>query len=123
TVMDGAYIGFSVEVKESIVMENTHAAHLTYIGDSILAENINLGAGTIIANLRLDDKTVKLLIDGKKIDSKRIKMGAVIGGYTKTGVNVSIMPGVKIGSHSIIYPGVTVYKDVPPHTIVKENWM
>jgi len=123
TVMDGAHIGFSVEVKESIVMENTHAAHLTYIGDSILAENINLGAGTIIANLRLDDKTVKLLIDGKKIDSKRIKMGAVIGGYTKTGVNVSIMPGVKIGSHSIIYPGVTVYKDVPPHTIVKENWM
>ncbi len=123
TIMDKAHIGFSVEVKESIVMENTHAAHLTYIGDSILAENINLGAGTLIANLRLDDKTVKLLIDGRKIDSGRIKMGAIIGGYTKTGVNVLIMPGVKIGSYSIIYPGITVYRDVPPNTIVKENWV
>ncbi|MCS7111732.1 MAG: nucleotidyl transferase, partial [Ignisphaera sp.] len=82
-----------------------------------------LGAGTIIANLRLDDKTVKLSINGKKIDSRRIKMGAIVGGYTKTGVNVSIMPGVKIGSHSIIYPGVTVYRDVPANTIVKRDWI
>ncbi|MDW8086202.1 MAG: sugar phosphate nucleotidyltransferase [Ignisphaera sp.] len=123
TIMDKAHIGFSVEVKESIIMENTHVAHLTYIGDSVIAENINLGAGTIIANLRLDDKTVKLSINGKKIDSRRIKMGAIVGGYTKTGVNVSIMPGVKIGSHSIIYPGVTVYRDVPANTIVKRDWI
>ena len=123
TIMENTTIGFSVEVKESIVMENTHAAHLTYIGDSIVAENINLGAGTLIANLRLDEKTVKLTIEGRRIDSRRRKMGAVIGGYTKTGVNVSIMPGVKIGSHSIIYPNVVVYRDVPPKTTVKENWI
>lgn len=123
TVMDGAHIGFSVEVKESIVMEKTHAAHLTYIGDSIVAENVNLGAGTILANLRFDNKTVKFSINGKRIDSKRSKMGAVIGGYAKTGVNVSIMPGVKIGSYSIIYPGVVVYRDVPQKTIVKETWI
>ncbi len=122
-VLDGAHIGFCVEVKESIVMENTHAAHLSYIGDSIIAENVNLGAGTKIANLRLDEKTVKVTIDGKKIDSGRIKLGAIIGGYVKTGINVSIMPGVKIGSHSIIYPGITVYRDVPPKTVVKTNWI
>jgi bifunctional UDP-N-acetylglucosamine pyrophosphorylase/glucosamine-1-phosphate N-acetyltransferase len=116
------HIGFSVEVKESIVLENTHVAHLTYIGDSIIGENVNLGAGTIIANLRFDNKTVKMTIEGKRIDTGRRKMGAVIGGYVKTGVNVSVMPGVKIGSHSIIYPGVVVYRDVPPNTIVDRDW-
>ncbi len=122
-ILDGAHIGFSVEVKESIVMENTHAAHLSYIGDSIIAENVNLGAGTKIANLRLDDKTVKVTINNKRIDSERRKLGAIIGGHVKTGINVSIMPGVKIGSYSIIYPGITVYRDVPPKTIVKTNWI
>jgi bifunctional UDP-N-acetylglucosamine pyrophosphorylase/glucosamine-1-phosphate N-acetyltransferase len=76
-----------------------------------------------LANLRFDNKTVKFSITGKRIDSKRSKMGAVIGGYAKTGVNVSIMPGVKIGSYSIIYPGVVVYRDVPQKTIVKETWI
>jgi bifunctional UDP-N-acetylglucosamine pyrophosphorylase/glucosamine-1-phosphate N-acetyltransferase len=123
TIMHKVHIGFSVEVKESIVMENTHAAHLTYIGDSVVAEDVNLGAGTLLANLRFDEATVKAYIEGKKVDSGRKKFGAVIGGHVKTGVNVLIMPGVKIGSHSVIYPGVTVYRDVPPKTIVTKDWL
>jgi bifunctional UDP-N-acetylglucosamine pyrophosphorylase/glucosamine-1-phosphate N-acetyltransferase len=122
-IMPKAHIGFSVEVKESIVMENTHAAHLTYIGDSIVAENVNLGAGTMLANLRFDEAIVKVYVEGRKVESGRRKLGAIIGGYVKTGVNVSIMPGVKIGSHSIIYPGVTVYRDVPSKTIVTKDWL
>ncbi|MEM4788666.1 MAG: sugar phosphate nucleotidyltransferase [Ignisphaera sp.] len=121
-IEEKAHIGFSVEVKESIILENTHAAHLTYIGDSIIGEKVNLGAGTLIANLRFDDKTVKMVIEGKRIDTGRRKMGAVIGGYTKTGVNVSIMPGVKIGSYTTIYPGVVVYRDVPSYTVVDRDW-
>lgn len=122
SIEEKAHIGFAVEVKESIILENVHAAHLTYIGDSIVGENTNLGAGTLIANLRFDDKTVKMNIDGKRIDTGRRKMGAVIGGYVKTGVNASIMPGVKVGSYSIIYPGVVVYKDVPPKSIIDRDW-
>jgi bifunctional UDP-N-acetylglucosamine pyrophosphorylase/glucosamine-1-phosphate N-acetyltransferase len=123
TIMNKACIGFSVEAKESIVMENTHAEHLTYIGDSIIAENVNLGAGTLLANLRFDEANVKIYVEGKKIDSGRKKFGAVIGSHVKTGVNVSIMPGVKIGSYSVIYPGVTVYKDVPPKTVITKDWL
>ncbi|MEM0026443.1 MAG: sugar phosphate nucleotidyltransferase [Ignisphaera sp.] len=123
TILNKSHIGFSTEVKESIVMEGTHAAHLTYIGDSIIAENVNLGAGTKLANLRFDEKTVKMIIEGTAIDSERRKLGAVIGGHVKTGINVSIMPGVKIGSYSIIYPGVTVYRDVPPKTVVRKDWI
>lgn len=117
------HIGFSVEMKESVVFEKTHIAHLAYVGDSIIGENVNLGAGTLIANLRFNGKAVKVNIDGTRIDTGRRKMGAIVGGYVKTGVNVSIMPGVKIGSHSIIYPGVTVYKDVPPNTTVDRDWI
>ena len=122
-ILEGARIGFSVEVKESIVMEHAHAAHLAYIGDSIVGEYANLGAGTILANLRFDGKNVKVTVKGRRIDSGRRKLGGLIGGYVKTGINVSIMPGVKVGSYAIIYPGVVVYRDVPPRTIVKQNWV
>lgn len=118
----GSRAGFSVEVKESVIFENVRASHLSYIGDSVVCENVNLGAGTVIANLRFDNMTIKVMIEGKRIDSGRRKLGAFIGAEVKTGINVSIMPGVKIGSRAIIYPGVTVYKDVPSGTIVKENW-
>lgn len=121
-VLAGSRIGFSVEVKESVVMEHAHASHLSYIGDSVVGEYTNLGAGTVLANLRFDNKSVRVTVEGKRIDTGRRKLGALIGGYVKTGVNVSIMPGVKVGSHSVIYPGVTVYRDVPPHTIVKNIW-
>lgn len=115
-ICSGSKIGFSVEVKESIIFENVHASHLTYIGDSVVCEHVNLGAGTILANLRFDRKTVKMLVKDKLEDTGRPKLGAIIGGYVQTGVNVSIMPGVKIGSYSWIFPGSIVYRDVPPNT-------
>jgi len=119
----GCRIGFSVEVKESVVFEEAHAAHLAYIGDSVVGEHVNLGAGTILANLRFDERNVKVSIEGKRVDSGRRKLGAIIGGYVKTGVNVSIMPGVKIGSYAIIYPGVRVFRDVPSRATVEHDWL
>jgi len=118
-ICDGSRIGFSVEVKESVIMENVHASHLSYIGDSIICEGVNLGAGTVIANLRFDEKPVAMYIKGEKVSSGRRKLGAVIGAYVKTGVNVSIMPGVKIGSYSWIAPGAVVYRDVPSKVFYK----
>lgn len=116
-ICDGSKIGFSVEVKESVIFESVHAHHLAYIGDSVICENVNLGAGTILANLRHDNRTVKMNIKGKLEDTGRRKLGAVIGANVKTGVNTSIMPGVKIGSNSWILPGSVVYRDVEKNTI------
>ena len=115
----GSKIGFSVEVKESIIMENVHASHLSYIGDSIVCEHVNLGAGTITANLRFDNKPVKMTIKGVRVSSGRRKLGAIIGAYVKTGVNVSLMPGVKIGAYSWIAPGAIVYRDIPPRSFYR----
>jgi len=113
-------IGNACEVKASVIMDNAHAAHLSYIGDSVIGSYANLGAGTITANLRFDDKTVKVTLKGKRVDSGRRKLGALIGDYVKTGINVSLMPGVKVGAYSWIAPGAIVYEDIPPKSFYKQ---
>ncbi|MBS7620378.1 NTP transferase domain-containing protein [Candidatus Bathyarchaeota archaeon] len=114
-------IGNACEIKNSIIMDGTNISHLSYIGDSVIGERCNLGAGTITANLRFDKKTVKVEIEGRILDSKKGKLGAFIGDEAQTGVNVSIMPGVKIGYKSWIAPGVTVYGSVPENTFLKTS--
>ncbi|MGC9147857.1 MAG: bifunctional sugar-1-phosphate nucleotidylyltransferase/acetyltransferase [Sulfolobales archaeon] len=114
-------IGFSTEVKESVIFEDTKLPHLNYVGDSVICENVNFGAGTLVANLRFDEEPVKVTIKGVRVSSGRKKLGAFVGGYVKTGINTSILPGVKIGAYSIIYPGVVVGKDVDYATIVKSS--
>jgi len=115
-ILKSAKIGFNVEVKGSVVMEGVHIAHQSYIGDSIVGEGSNLGAGTILANLRFDNQPVKVWIKGRRVSSGRRKLGAFLGGRVKTGVNVSTYPGVKIGAYSWVNPGVTVRRDVGPCT-------
>ena len=115
---DNVKVGNAVEVKNSIVMENTNVNHLSYIGDSIIGSNCNIGAGTNIANLRFDNATIKTKIKDEKIDSGRRKLGAIIGDSVKTGINSSFSPGVKVGSNSTIGSGVLLYKDIPSNTTV-----
>ncbi len=104
--------GASVEIKESVIMEGSKVPHLSYVGDSVICEDVNLGAGTLVANLRFDEKNVMMNIKGKTDDSGRKKLGTVIGGHARTGINVTILPGVKIGSYARVYPGATVNRDV-----------
>ncbi|MDV3104529.1 bifunctional sugar-1-phosphate nucleotidylyltransferase/acetyltransferase [Thermococcus waiotapuensis] len=118
SIGDNCHIGNAVEVKNSIIMDNSNAPHLNYVGDSIIGENVNLGAGTITANLRHDRGSIKVEIKGKLEDSGRHKLGAIIGHNVKTGINVSIYPGRKIGSNSLIGPGVVVDENVPPGAMV-----
>jgi bifunctional UDP-N-acetylglucosamine pyrophosphorylase/glucosamine-1-phosphate N-acetyltransferase len=105
-------VGNAVEIKNSIIMENTNVSHLSYVGDSILGSNCNIAAGTNIANLRFDNKNVKTTIKNKKIDSGRRKLGAIVGDSVKTGINSSLSPGVKIGVRSTIGSGVLLYDDL-----------
>ncbi|MBS7287988.1 MAG: NTP transferase domain-containing protein [Candidatus Freyarchaeota archaeon] len=112
------HIGNACEIKNSIIMDGTNVAHLSYVGDSIIGENVNLGAGTIIANLRFDGKNVASTVKGRKIDTGRRKMGAIIGGNVKTGIGVMLMPGVMIGSNVMIGPGVVVTENVHQNTMV-----
>ena len=101
-------VGASSEVKNSILMEGAKAPHHNYVGDSILGENCNLGSGTKIANLRLDKNEIVVVHRGKKTNTKRRKLGAIIGDNTKTGINTSINSGTIIGSHVKIGPSAIV---------------
>lgn len=112
SLSDNVHIGAAVEVKNSIIMNDTNIPHHNYVGDSIIGAHTNLGSGTKIANLRHDNGSVKVTIKGKKIDSERRKIGAIIGDNVKVGINASIMPGVKIGSNCMVGPSVILYKDL-----------
>lgn len=114
-------IGNSCEIKNSIVMDGSRISHLSYVGDSIIGENCNFGAGTCVANVRLDDKTVKMKVKDEVLDSGRRKLGVVVGDEVKTGLNASLMPGVKVGPNSWIGPNVVVYRDLPPNTFVLQR--
>ncbi|MDR3062577.1 MAG: NTP transferase domain-containing protein [Methanobrevibacter sp.] len=117
-VGDNVKVGNAVEIKNSIIMENTNVNHLSYVGDSVIGSNCNLGAGTNIANLRFDDKPVKIMIKGEKINSGRRKMGSIIGDNVKTGINSSFTPGVTVGFNTFIGPHVLLDGDVESNKIV-----
>jgi bifunctional UDP-N-acetylglucosamine pyrophosphorylase/glucosamine-1-phosphate N-acetyltransferase len=116
-------VGNACEIKNSILMDGTHVGHLSYVGDSILGEKCNLGAGTIIANLRFDNEAVKMMIKDKLIDTGRRKLGAVFGDNVKTGIKSLFMPGVKVGENTWVGANLMVERDLPENSIVvfKQN--
>jgi bifunctional UDP-N-acetylglucosamine pyrophosphorylase/glucosamine-1-phosphate N-acetyltransferase len=112
-----ARVGNACEIKNSIIMDQTHIGHLSYVGDSILCERCNLAAGTITANLRLDDEPVKMVVKSEVVDTGRRKLGAILGDNVKTGINALLMPGVKVGVNSWVGANFTVNRDVPANTV------
>jgi len=101
-------IGASTEVKNTIFLKGAKAPHHNYVGDSIIGEQSNLGSGTKIANLRFDKQTIEVIHRGKKIDSGRRKLGAIIGSNVNTGINASINAGSIIGNDVRIGPNTLV---------------
>jgi len=90
---------------------------MNYIGDSIVGEHCNFGAGTITANWRFDEQPISVMVNESKLNTGMDKLGAIIGDNCRTGINVSIMPGVKIGPNSIIEPSVNLTENVSSYTI------
>ncbi|MHA1299576.1 MAG: bifunctional sugar-1-phosphate nucleotidylyltransferase/acetyltransferase [Candidatus Helarchaeota archaeon] len=115
---NGVKIGNACEIKASLIMDNSAVPHLSYIGDSVIGRNVNLGAGTITANLRFDKKSIKASIKQKRVDSQRKKLGAIIGDNSQSGIGVTFMPGVIVGMNCAIWPNMNVWKDVPSDTLI-----
>ena len=113
-------VGFSTEIKESYVGDGTQF-HMSYAGDSVIGAHCSFGAGTITANWRFDAKTVQIKIGDDLIDTGHDKLGAFIGDNCRTGIQVSIMPGVRIGNNAIIYPQVNLTNDVAVDAIVRSQ--
>jgi bifunctional UDP-N-acetylglucosamine pyrophosphorylase/glucosamine-1-phosphate N-acetyltransferase len=114
---DDCVVGFGTEVKGSYVGDGC-GFHMNYIGDSVLGEGCNFGAGTITANWRFDEKKISVQVKDMAVDTGMNKLGAMVGDNCKTGINVSIMPGVRIGSGALIGPSVCLARDVAADGVV-----
>lgn len=105
------HVSHSVEVKNSVLMQDTSVGHLSYVGDSVLGRAVNFGAGTNVANLRHDDEAVKVQVKGDVTSTGRRKFGVVVGDEAKTGINSSLNAGVKLGAEAFTKPGETLLGD------------
>jgi len=95
-----AKVGNFVEVKKSVIGEGSKVPHLTYVGDTIIGERANVGAGTITCNY-----------DGFAKHQTIIEDEAFIGS------NVSLVAPVKIGRGAIVAAGSTITHEVPPDAL------
>jgi len=110
-------VGYSTEVKHSYIGDNCWF-HFNYIGDSIIDDDCSFGAGTIVANFRLDEENIFIEVGGSKVDTGYDKLGAIVGKGCRIGVNASLMPGVRVGCNSFVGPQVCLNKDVEANKIV-----
>ncbi len=110
-------IGNAVEIKNSIILDNTIIGHLSYVGDSIIGKDCNFGAGTKVANLKLDKTDISMVVKGEKLNTGRRKLGVIMGDGVKTGINVSIMPGTIIGEQALIGAHTLVNRNIPAKTL------
>jgi UDP-N-acetylglucosamine diphosphorylase / glucose-1-phosphate thymidylyltransferase / UDP-N-acetylgalactosamine diphosphorylase / glucosamine-1-phosphate N-acetyltransferase / galactosamine-1-phosphate N-acetyltransferase len=114
-------IGHGSEIKHSIFLNGAHVGHLVYVGDSILGNRVNLGAGVKCANLRLDRREVKILAEGIKMGTGLKKLGAVLGDGCQIGCNSVINPGTLLGSECASYPLMNLHGVIPARTLIKQK--
>jgi bifunctional UDP-N-acetylglucosamine pyrophosphorylase / glucosamine-1-phosphate N-acetyltransferase len=101
-------IGHASEIKHAILFHGVTCPHFNYVGDSILGNDVHLGAGVICANLRLDQKTISARIDGKRVDTGLKKLGSILGDGVQVGCHTVLNPGTILGKEAICYPNLNV---------------
>lgn len=100
-------LGHATEVKHSIFLNDSKAGHFAYLGDSILGTDVNLGAGTKFANLKMVAGNVFIKLDGDTYDTGRRKFGAILGDGSQTGCNSVTNPGTILGKRCMLMPNTT----------------
>jgi bifunctional UDP-N-acetylglucosamine pyrophosphorylase/glucosamine-1-phosphate N-acetyltransferase len=108
---EGVHVGHGVEVKNSVLMADGAVPHVSYVGDSVLGPDVNVGAGTQVANLRHDEAPVRLTVKGERISTGRRKFGVVAGPGARTGINTSLDAGVTLSAGAATEPGEVVTRD------------
>lgn len=107
-------VGHTTEVKHSIFLDDAKAGHFAYVGDSILGGEVNLGAGTKLANFRFLPGEVRVRTPEGTLDSGLRKFGAILGDRVQTGCNTVTSPGAVVGPDCLIMPNTTVSSGCHP---------
>jgi UDP-N-acetylglucosamine diphosphorylase / glucose-1-phosphate thymidylyltransferase / UDP-N-acetylgalactosamine diphosphorylase / glucosamine-1-phosphate N-acetyltransferase / galactosamine-1-phosphate N-acetyltransferase len=113
-------VGHVTEVKHAIFLDDAKAGHFAYVGDSILGRNVNLGAGTKLANLRFVKGEVRIKTPEGPVASGLHKLGAILGDQVQTGCNAVTNPGTLLGRNSLVLANTTVASGYhPPHSVIR----
>ena len=117
----GVNVGHCTGIKNSILFDEVQVPHYNYVGDSILGYRSHLGGAALTSNLKSDKSNVTIAVGTERLDTGRMKCGAMLGDYVEIGAGAVLNPGTVIGAHSTVYPLVTVRGYDPPHHIFKSQ--
>jgi len=102
-------VGYGVELKNCILSGNSRIGRLSFIGDSVIGNNVDIGSGVMTINENLDRSTLKSTVNKKSMDTNLNKLGAFIGDDAIIGSGNTTMAGTVINSqvkipHHYTYP-------------------
>lgn len=117
TVGNNCVIGHGAEL-EGQIMNNTYLYHYCEV-NGLLGRSVDIAAGVAFGSLRFDDNKTIHNINGKRIQPSNFANAVYIGDFVRTGVNATIMPGVKIGNNCVISANLCVDKDVPSNKLLQ----
>lgn len=115
---EGALLGHATEAKNVLMLEGAKAGHFAYLGDSIMGRDVNLGAGTKLANLKLNSLPYRFKVAGAITEVTRRKFGAILGDGVETGCNSVTNPGTLMGQNSRVMPNASVKAGYHDHLTV-----
>ena len=97
-------IGANSEIKQSMIFDHSRIAHLNYVGNSIIGEDVNLEAGSILANHfnERKNKNIKLIINKSIIETTLVTFGLLIGYGSIIGANAVLNPGTVLRKRSVV---------------------
>lgn len=111
---DNCVIGFSTEVKHTIMRDGSKISDLAFVGDSIMGKNSRIGSGVIVANRAFSQSEVVIKDENKEpINLKRESIGVILGDNSRIGSNSTTSPGTFIGKFTWIYPHTCVHGFIP----------
>lgn len=99
-------LGTSCEYKNCLLMDGVATPHFNYVGDSILGNGSHLGAGVVLANVRLDHRSVKVYTPEGRVETGLAKFGSLIGDEAEVGCNAVLQPGTVLAKRSLVFPTV-----------------
>lgn len=114
---DRCVIGQRSEIK-GCALHSDVWTHGTYLGDSVVGNNVSFGTGSVTANLRLDEGTVQSAVAGERTDTGRVKFGTAVGNDVRFGMQVGINPGVKVGRGTMVAACAHLTGDVADESFV-----
>jgi len=113
---NGCIVGHDAEM-DGVMLDGSFLFHYCEIM-GVVGQRVDIGAATVCGTLRFDDGDTVHTVRGRRERPEFGANGTYFGDFSRTGVNVITMPGVKIGAYSCVGAGIVVYEDIPSRKLV-----